>query len=192
MPTLSAFNNGVPRKPNNAGWLYYAENLYPLAGGDVEAEWINDQANGGQNPTDNTCALRISIALNSSGVTIPYIWSDDDSDGIKDSNESDITVEGDNGKYYFLRAEFLVKYCLEVFPTPDIHVERQDVLNGATPTNSLREVHGLYLMVPFEGSNLGASGHCDFYYYSPSLGYYKTVSGMKWQHIGDLYFWILE
>lgn len=87
-------------------------------------------------------------------------------------------------------AEFLVRYCLEVFPAPDIEVTRQEILDGATPTSALGENHGLYLFLPT--ANFRASGHCDYYYCSPSLGYYKTVAGNNWQYISSLYFWILE
>jgi len=93
-----------------------------------------------------------------------------------------------NGKYYFLRAEYFVKYCLEVFPEPDITITHQQVLNGAQPATALGANHGLYLFLPTP--DFAASGHCDFWYYS-SLGFYKAVAGDNFQYVNPLYFWIL-
>ncbi len=192
LPTLSAFNNGVPRTADNKHWLYGADNLYELVGGDVEQIRHNDVANGEPNPTSNTCSIRVSIALNASGVTIPHIFSDDNSDGIQDNGESDITVEGADGKYYFLRAEFLIEYCLAVFPQPDITVTREQIQNGATPISSFGENQGIYMMFPYSGSNWAASGHCDYLYKVPDKSIYHTTSGFQWNWVGTAYLWILE
>lgn len=197
LPTLSAFNNAMPRTPDNH-WLYKAVNLYPLAGGEVMAARTADLHDGdNKTPTENTCALRISIALNNSGVLIPPIFSDDNGDGDQDLGEADITLEGadedglPSGIYYFLRAEFLIEYCRAVFPAPSIEVTRQDVLDGKTPATELKPNQGIYMMYPYPGSNFPASGHCDFFYLS-STGTYRTVSGNQWEYLGNLYFWTLH
>jgi len=185
---LAGFNNGQPRD-SDGHLIFGADNLYPLAGGNVATMRT-------QYPTStaNTCALRQSFAFNACGVTIPYIWSDDDHDGIKDPNEADITVAGDGGKYYFLRAEFMVKYCLEAFAqqSAPIHVDRQDVLNGATAGSSFGQIQGIYMMLPYAGANWNASGHCDYLYKVPNKEKWRTTSGFQWPWVGDAYLWILE
>ncbi|NCD71614.1 T6SS effector amidase Tae4 family protein [Mucilaginibacter agri] len=70
-----------------------------LVGGEVQQLYIN-------NGYVNACALRVSIALNKSGIAIPHI--------------QDHTFQGADGKYYFLSAAKLFHYLKKVFPTPDI------------------------------------------------------------------------
>ena len=164
LPTYSAFQSALPRTIDKLNWLKGADNIYPLAGGDVYQLRLDDLANGSPNPTDNTCAVKISIALNGSGVVIPHIYSDNNHNGIQDTGEPDITFAGENGLYYFVRAEFLIKYMLEAFPTPII-VPNIDISNGATPKSSFGTKKGIYAMLPINPSLMaGASGHCDIFY----------------------------
>jgi len=189
LPTWANFWNAYP-KTVQGGLLYGADNIYLLAGGKVHQERVADTANGPPNLTDNTCALKVSIALNGAGVVIPYIFSDDNHNGIKDTYEQDITIEGSGGKYHFVRAEFIIKYMLEVFPetTP---ITAQDIANGATPASSFVNSHGIYAMTPKTPNTLGASGHADVFFIS-TKGNALCGAGCHWDKAEKIYLWHLQ
>lgn len=96
LPSWDDFYAAYPKVANTTSWLTGAENVFPLIGGDVEQAYVDYGI-------VNTCAAKVSIALNNSGVTIPSIESTATIPGTLEGG-------GDNeGKYYFLNAKALVR-----------------------------------------------------------------------------------
>jgi hypothetical protein len=100
--------NNIFNHQNLPSWSYFSTNfpshsdplyntpakLYASIGGDVLAKV-------GPNSNANTCAARVSKALNYSGITIPYIPNQ--------------TFQGSDGKYYFLGAANLNRWMRKTF-----------------------------------------------------------------------------
>lgn len=100
--------------------------------------------------TQNTCALKVSIALVGVGINIPNIAGE--------------TLEGEDGNFYFLNAVALTEWLKETFgePNDDItHIyapfSELDNLNSIFPPNKAIFV-GIY-----ERSANGPSGNADIY-----------------------------
>ncbi len=110
LPSWNDFNNAFPRKADGSGWLYGADNIYPLVGGDVLRVRQNDVE---KKFTNNTCALKVSIALNGSGVIIPEIITSTGANGKINYG----TIKGADGKNYFLNAQSLNKWMKLTFGT---------------------------------------------------------------------------
>ncbi|MBK9736517.1 MAG: hypothetical protein IPO92_16780 [Saprospiraceae bacterium] len=138
--------------------------------------------------------MKVSIALNGAGVNIPHIWSDNNSNGIKDAGEKDFTIPDNDGNYYFLNAELLISYLLEVFPAPTVTVNGSDLGNGATPESSFGSNQGIYGMLPVDPIGFGASGHCDIWRDDPITPaiIYGCGAGCYWESIDIAYFWKLD
>ena len=95
LPSWNSFFNSYPR--NSSGqWLTGANNVFSFVGGDVYKA-RQDYPNA----TNNTCALKVSIALNGAGINIPQITTTNGNPG---------TLKGADGKYYFLNAKSLVDF----------------------------------------------------------------------------------
>ena len=105
LPTRVAFSTGIPKNANGT-LMTGADNIFNLAGGAVLQARINDKSLG-KKKTENTCALKISIALNRSGVVIPNITGE--------------TIEGGGteftGKYFFLNAKKMNVWMRATFGT---------------------------------------------------------------------------
>lgn len=108
LPTWTNFDDNYPRMNG--------DELVPIIGGDVEAAY--DQY---PELSRGYCALKLSRALNYSGVTIPQITTTAGNPG---------TIAGADGKYYFLNAKALNKWMRETFGT-----------NPATTTTPLNANH---------------------------------------------------
>ena len=112
----------------------------------------------------NTCAIRLSVALNKSGNTIPYITGK--------------TKKDKDGKNYFTFAGDLNKWMLKTFgsnpnigigPTNNNHkryhyshlMEYLNPANGniLNPSNPLNNIQGIFSMV--STNPLWSTGHCD-------------------------------
>ncbi len=188
LPTWNDYNSAYPR--NASGKLLIgADNVYNLVGGDVQQLRIEYPT-----LTNNPCALKVSIALNGAGVTIPHIWSDNNSNGIKDVNEPNMTYQGADGKYYFVRAEFLINYMLEVFPVPTI-INNQQIKDGLTTGAAFGSDHGIYAMLPIDPVVFQASGHCDIFFPpSNNLASGGCGAGCQWHKniTKFVYLWILN
>jgi len=184
--SYSGFFNAYPKQ--NGELLEGAANIFNLLNGPIR-DLFDDYPN-----LRNVCALKVSIALNGAGVDIPFIFQDDNSNGIKEVSESSFTIPDDNGNYYFLNAELLIKYMLEVFPTPSVTVNGDDLQNGATPETSFGLNNGIYGMLPLDVNYFGASGHCDIWL--PKSGsspvYNECGAGCHWGFVDVAYLWILN
>ena len=140
---------------------------------------------------ENTCALRVSWALNRSGVTIPHISSQ--------------TFLGDDGKYYFLSAKALLAWMKKTFGTPVspyYMTGSQGGLNGANfPNliNNLPNKNGIYIMIPnitggcetptTPATGFCASGHADMMNNGiiDGGGYFNATGGVK-----EIFIWQLQ
>ncbi len=76
-----------------------AEDVFNLIGGKVKA-----------NNFANSCAIRVSRALNYSGHTVNYI-------------PPNLTVSGSDKKWYIYRVTEMVKYLTKIFGKPDISIQ---------------------------------------------------------------------
>ena len=114
---------------------------------------------GGSGAGINTCAARVSMALNYSGVKIPHI--------------PEITFSGKDGKYYFLGAANLNRWMQktfgcsnpntsigEYFTANSLHYNKNQIgTNGEKLKQLLQGINGIYSMV---SNNFNwAAGHPD-------------------------------
>jgi len=155
LPSYNDFHNGF--KDSNGKYFQGADNIYNLVGGAVKQVRIDYPGK----QTENTCALRMSIALNYSGVIIPNI--------------SGQTIEGEGdyaGKYFFLNARALRNWMRETFGTSDLndglpdnikHISftaQQTGEKGINLPNLVKNKKGIYaIIIPPEFE--GVSGHVD-------------------------------
>lgn len=143
LPTFQNFDTNYPRMNG--------EQLAQLVGGDVLNLY-----NQYPSVVRGFCALKVSRALNYSGVTIPNITTTNGNPG---------TVLGGDGKYYFLNAKALNKWMQKTFgvsPTNPNHIKILGSQGGENSGNFptlTAGIKGIYSMV---SSNLDwASGHAD-------------------------------
>lgn len=132
----------------------------------------------------NTCAIRLSRALNYSGVVIPNIPGK--------------TKLGADGKYYFTFAADITAWMMFTFginngdgvliPINSNHVYLEDGgINGVNFATQLENTTGIYSMQPINVQLFGATGHCDAIVNGICQGnkcYYRHAIGV---HI-----WILQ
>ena len=150
LPSLVNFSDAFPKRSDR---LYDTpEKLYNSIGGAVKA-------NGYTGPLSNTCAARVSKALNYSGVIIPDIPGK--------------TFLGNDGKYYFLGAENMNTWMRKTFGCSNPNTAIGEYLNTdcihissaqITPFGSnlpllLSSVFGIYSFVSSDPN--WASGHID-------------------------------
>ncbi|HEU4497540.1 MAG TPA: T6SS effector amidase Tae4 family protein, partial [Flavobacterium sp.] len=95
LPSWNDFKNAYPSQSS--------AQLYGVVGGEVAQAQIDYPIQ-----TANGCALKVSRALNYSGITIPQITTTNGYPG---------TLQGADGKYYFLNAKSLNKWMKETFGT---------------------------------------------------------------------------
>lgn len=146
LPSFYAFNDAYPR--------IKGKELAQLIGGD-----ILDLYTKYPNRVRGYCALKVSRALNYSGVTIPHVVTTKDNAG---------TVSGDDGKYYFLNAKALNKWMQKTFgisPDNPFHIRISGSEGGIKGENfpQLTEgLKGIYSMVAIDNiQETWASGHTD-------------------------------
>jgi hypothetical protein len=148
LPTWVNFESHFPKRSDP---LYDTPaKLYASIGGDVLSH---------TNAYSNTCAARVSKALNYSGVTIPNI--------------SEKTYQGSDGKYYFLGAENLNRWMRKTFGcanpntaigeysnTNSLHYNANEIgTNGENLPTLLSGIKGIYSMV--SNDYTWATGHAD-------------------------------
>ena len=159
LPTYDQYLQGMPRFANGT-FMIGADNVYGLVGGDVQQKRLQYPA-----LTNNTCALKVSIALNRSGIIIPNIPGK--------------TFEGGGveftGKYFFLNAKSLNSWMRETFgtnpsttstPFNSNHISytgSQGGVNGINFPSLLSNVKGIFSMITTETyiNSGGATGHAD-------------------------------
>ena len=111
LPTWAAFSAAYPNQTS--------AQLYGVVGGAVAQAQIDHPIE-----TENGCALKVSRALNYSGITIPNIPSTSGNPG---------TLQGADGKYYFLNAQALIIWMKKTFGTTNnpnyIHKDLDDFQN---------------------------------------------------------------
>lgn len=163
LPSWQNYYNAFPKNSNGNGLP--GPDIYEIVKGTPKA--LRDGVLSDSNPNndhdyDNACALRVSIALNYSGVTIPYIQGK--------------TFKGGDGKYYFLGAKNLNAWMRKTFgikPSNPNHINITSAQAGpkginlptlltdnnlSTPTNTVY-IKGIYSLV--SSNPAWASGHAD-------------------------------
>jgi hypothetical protein len=139
----------------------------------------------------NTCAIRVSRALNYSGITIPHI-----------ANQ---TFLGGDGKYYFLGAANINAWMTKTFGPATHHFTGvQGGLHGENFSTLLQGIEGIYVLIPnipggcgtpatsstpaISGTGFCATGHADMYIADGCDGhcYFNATGGVK-----DIFFWVL-
>ena len=158
LPTYNNFVNAFPR--NGLGQLLAgADIVYGYIGGDVGQLRFSDPAN-----TENTCALKVSRALNYSGVIIPERYN---------PNGTKLTVKGADNKYYFLNSKALNIWMRKTFgiPSGSNHITgAQAGINGVNLPNLLNGKKGIYSLV--SSNTRWAYGHADFLMPNATCGVY--------------------
>lgn len=150
LPTWAAFEAAFPKRSDP---LYNTSSeLYISIGGDVLTKV-------GTSNSTNTCAARVSKALNYSGITIPHIQSQ--------------TFQGSDGKYYFIGAANLNRWMRKTFGCANpntaigeysnsnsIHYNANEIgTNGSNLAINLSGIQGIFTMVSSDYS--WATGHTD-------------------------------
>lgn len=145
LPSWSLFQSAYPGHKNP---LYDTpEKMYQSVGGTVLAMYNSSPGN-----YQNTCALRVSKALNYSGITI---------------GPGPGRFQGADGKYYFLGASTLAAWLKLTFGTPTGSNHLTGAQGGAGGTyfpGLVSGKKGIYVMLPVnQGCSGGfcASGHVD-------------------------------
>jgi hypothetical protein len=138
LPTFQAYNSAFPKK--DGGYMPATE-VYALIGGQLYNSHI---ANPSQ--YSNACAVRVSRALNYSGVVVPSI--------------SGQTEKGSDNKNYFLSAANLNAWMKKTFTTYTTFTGAQGGKNGRNFPTLLNGKKGIYIMIPNYPAYF-ASGHAD-------------------------------
>ena len=90
---------------------------------------------------ENTCAARLSQALNEIGIKIPYIKGQ--------------TFQGSNNKYYFMRAIDMKNYFVKIWGLPKV-ISRPNIMKNG---------------IVFQSGFIGVTGHIDIFFNEKSGGY---------------------
>lgn len=170
LPSWNSVFANYPKKKNsnNQDDDLSSDEVYTLLGGEALRLHNTDKAN-----YNNACALRVSRALNYSGINIPNVTG---------------TIQGADGKNYFTRPEYLKNWMTKVFGAPTIHKTISDV--GNNPANFQLELirnakHGIYIMVAADAGYFQASGHTTLFLGVDCIhnGYYLAAK--------EIFFWEL-
>ncbi|HQV35274.1 MAG: hypothetical protein KA215_06835 [Flavobacterium sp.] len=149
LPSWSDFDIAYPRVDGSE--------LVTIVGGAVQIAY-----NQYPNLSRGYCALKVSRALNYSGIIIPQIITTSGNPG---------TLQGSDGKYYFLNAKALNKWMRETFGTNPAtntsplnlnhfhFTSNQGGINGLNFPNLMIGLKGIYSMVSTNPN--WASGHAD-------------------------------
>lgn len=169
LPTWASFNAAFPKHDDPL--LDEPEEMYTSVGGQLLTMYLNDP-----DAFENTCALRVSKALNYSGVTIPAGTD---------------RFRGADGKYYFVSARALLIWMKKTFGTPtgSNHLTgAQGGANGQNFPTLLAGKKGIYMLVPNYPA-MFASGHADMIDNGVCDGscYFNTVGG----GISEIFIWEL-
>lgn len=149
LPSFNDFKNACPSKYDNAGTV--CNNI----GGDILTMY-NDVIASGKKL--NTCAIRISRALNYSGIIIPSLPNN--------PNGSKNTVTGADGKNYIINAKTLNAWMRKTFGTNTsnyLHfTSAQGGVKGAGFQQLLSNINGIYSMVALPSiQSTWGFGHAD-------------------------------
>lgn len=187
LPTWSAFEAAYPKHNDPA--FDSPEKMYQAAGSGIYNEYLTKGYR-------NTCALRISYAIN-------HILGSDGKPLIKIPASAGFL--GDDGNYYFLSAIALSKWMKKTFGTPvsPYYITgSQGGLNGVNFPNLINNLpnnNGIYIMIPnipggcatstTPATGFCASGHADMM--SNGIidggGYFNATGGVK-----EIFIWQLN
>lgn len=169
LPNYTDFYLAYPKNPN--GFELEAPGVFNLVGGTPKAlrdASLSDSDPNNNNTYNNACALRVSRALNYSGVIIPEVSG---------------TYKGGDGKNYFLSAASLFAWMKKAFPPNPFNSISLNSSNsgpyGAGYANALAGSKGIYIMIPnYPGASyFGASGHAGLHANTPVTHYYFNATG---------------
>lgn len=191
LPSYNDYLNGMPRFANGQ-FMTGANNIYSLVGGQVQQ--IRNQY---PQQTENTCALKVSIALNRANIIIPNIPSQ--------------TVEGGglefSGKYFFLNAKALNSWMRETFGTNPAtistsfnsnHISYTGADGGTNGENFpplFNGIKGIFSMITTDvyDNNGGASGHADLLFPNNTNGDGTCIFGCNFNlPVKRVDVWILQ
>jgi hypothetical protein len=127
---------------NDSGGEMSASEVYELIGGKVLSEHLRDP-----DAYNNACALRVSRALNGSGVDLPNIPGQ--------------TLKGADGRNYFYRAKDLYNWMTRSYGKPNI---------STTDYSSLSGNKGVYIMQASRPADFRAWGHATLYNMTGTIG----------------------
>lgn len=181
LPNWQSFDAAYPRNANGS-YMTGASNVFNHVGGAVLQARIDYPLQ-----TDNPCALKVSIALNGAGITIPELYY---------PNGNPITLKGADGKFYFLNAKALNSWMKETFgtnpaslttPLNTKHFQyNEGGTNGADFETAIKGKKGIFTMLPTNPENFGASGHCDKY------DGVKCAAKCYFPHASEINIWVLD
>jgi Type VI secretion system (T6SS), amidase effector protein 4 len=145
LPRWDSVYKYYPKKPD--GTEMCGSEVYELIGGDVLAN---------KPPSENACALRVSLALNYSGITIPNIVGQ--------------TYKGEDNKNYFFSSAKLFNFLKKTFTIPpnptnsiDSLSKSQGGIDGVNFPTLLNGKKGIYLMQSSYPRKFGALGHASLW-----------------------------
>jgi RHS repeat-associated protein len=171
LPSFDEMNKNYPKDEN--GNDLPSSDVYSLVGGDIEKLYNSDPDNYA-----NACALRISRALNYSGIAIPQI--------------SNKTFKGGDGKNYFLSSGKLLDWMVSTFGKPNLKLKGADGgIDGSQFQSKLIGIKGLFIMQASYPRKFGALGHATLYNGSSCIGgeehcYFNAEGGVQTINIWKL------
>ena len=163
LPSYEDMYNHYPKDAANGDMP--AGEVYKLVGGQIYKMYLEKPQNFA-----NACALRVSYALNQSGVAIPA---------------SKKTFKGEDKKNYFLGATHLHKWMENYFGDPDITAIKDFELQ-------LRGNKGIYTMIPKKPGTFGASGHATLFDGSECIGGIDHCYLTPGEAVEKVHLWILK
>lgn len=134
------------------------EAFYESLGGDIAYA-----AKSNPEMFSNTCAARLSQAMNKSGLVIPYIQGK--------------TIMGSNQMNYFIRASDMKKYFISLWGNPRIIARPTNVKNGIVFQNGFSGVSG-HVDVFYKGRSGGAA----YLYYWNTDGRHSSITTELWKY----------
>jgi hypothetical protein len=181
LPSWDSFSAAYPKHSDP---LYDTPvEVYASIGGQVLNQYNTDPLKH-----QNTCALRISKALNYSGIII---------------TAGTDRYLGADGKYYFLSAKALLSWMKITFGTPtgsNYLTSAQGGTNGQNFPDKVANKKGIYMMTPNYpggcptlinplGTGFCANGHADMIEYgNPDGGWYFNARG----GVHEIFIWELQ
>lgn len=152
LPTYTNFENNFPKLYWPEHPFYYqtmpAKSVYSIVGDYLESLYLNSGQNSG--PYKNACAVRISLAFNKIGISIP---------------NNAITKQGTsmNGisQNYFLQAISINDFMIKTFGDTTYKLEGADANDKTKIAKLLEGKYGIYVIVNNSSTTAGYTGHAD-------------------------------
>jgi len=152
LPTYTNFENNFPKLYWPEHPYYYqtmpAKSVYSIVGGYLESLYLNNGQNSG--PYKNACAVRISLALNKIGISIPT----------NAVTRQGATVNGIS-QNYFLQAISVNDFMIKTFGDSTYKLEGADANDKNKIAKLLEGKYGIYVIVNNSSTTAGYTGHAD-------------------------------